>query len=649
MAREDDMINPVRPHNENMRYRPEIDGLRAIAVLSVLFFHAGFSFLPGGYIGVDIFFVISGFLITSIILREKEKEKFSLLRFYERRARRILPALFFMLAATLPLALWLLLPMNLEKFASSLISVILFVSNIYFWKETDYFGQASGQIPLLHTWSLGVEEQYYIFFPLIIMALWRFGYKRVFAAVAGLAALSLVISQWGSTENPDANFYLMPARAWELLIGSLIAFAGNRPATHFSGRKKDILSMLGLVLIIASLTVYTDETPFPSLYALVPTVGAGLVLAFAREGTLCFKILSTKSLVWIGLISYSAYLWHQPLFVFARMYSIDGINDFDYSVLIITSLVCGWFSWRFVENPFRYNGYWTRRRIFAYAGAASFFALCLGSILLLGNGYPQRFPESTRHLLAFRNTVETKAYVNKYHRGNVEGKAFSDKDSRPKILIIGDSYSQDFVNNYNENGYLKKYQVSAFYIPAKCQIYAAKDDVNQFYSAEIRSNCSKRKNVLDIKDRISAANVVILASNWRDWSAERLPETIKAMNLRKDQKLFVIGSKGFAIGNIRQYFGKSREELAAIRIPAAKGKKKVNEILKEEFPSSVYVDQFEAICDADYSCPIFTPEGDLISLDGGHLTKQGAVFVGKALFERTVIGGLEHVKFAKTN
>lgn len=275
-------------------------------------------------------------------------------------------------------------------------------------------------------------------------------------------------------------------------------------------------------------------------------------------------------------------------------------------------------------------------------------AMCLAGILLMGNGYPQRFPESTKHLLAFQDTVATKAYVNEYHRANVEGKEFSNKDHRQKILIIGDSFSQDFVNNYNENDYLKKYQISAFYIPAKCQIYAAKDDVTQFYNAEIRSDCAKRKNVLDIKDRISAANIVILASNWRDWSAERLPETIEAIGLRKDQKLYVLGSKGFVIGNIRQYFGKSREELANIRTPAAKWKKKVNEMLKEELPESVYVDQFKAICGDDYSCPIFTPDGDLISLDGGHLTKEGAAFIGRSLFEKTVLGNLEHTKVAKT-
>lgn len=351
------MLSAPHTHNENMAYRPEIDGLRAIAVMSVLFFHAGFEFLPAGYIGVDIFFVISGFLITSIILREKEKEKFSLVRFYERRARRILPALFFMLVATLPLAWWLLLPAELEKYAQSLISVVLFVSNFYFWLETDYFGQTADQIPLLHTWSLGVEEQYYIFFPLIIMILWRFGYKRVLMAVAAIAFISLALSQWGSSQKPDANFYLVPMRAWELLIGSLIAFSRDKPAILFSKRKQNILSLLGLVLVFISLRFYDKETPFPSVYALVPTIGAGLILAFSREGTVSSKILSAKPLVWIGLISYSTYLWHQPLFVFARAYSVDGIYELGYSVLILCSLVCGWFSWRFIESPFRYKRY----------------------------------------------------------------------------------------------------------------------------------------------------------------------------------------------------------------------------------------------------------------------------------------------------
>ena len=630
-----------------MQYRPEIDGLRAIAVLSVLFFHAGFSFLPGGYIGVDIFFVISGFLITSIILREKEKGKFSLLRFYERRARRILPALFFMLAATLPLALWLILPLGLEQYAQSFLSVIFFASNIFFWKQTDYFGQTSDQIPLLHTWSLGVEEQYYIFFPLIIMALWRFGYKRVFATIAGLSVLSLAASQWGSIEKPAANFYLMPTRAWELLIGSLIAFAGEKPAICVSNKKKNILSMLGLALVLGSLIFYNEATPFPSLYALLPTVGAGLILAFSRKGTLSHKMLSTQPLVWVGLISYSTYLWHQPLFVFARMYSISEINELGYSALIIASLVCGWLSWRFVESPFRYNGYWTRNRIFASTGAASIFAACIGVLLLSGNGYPERFPESTRRLLMYQNTEVISAYVNDHYKNHVKDREFSDKDSRPKLLIIGDSFSQDFVNSYNENGYLKKYQVSGFYIPADCQIYAAKDNSKGFYFAENPSICEKTKNVKDIKDKIADADIVILASNWREWSAERLPETIEVMDLRKNQKIYVLGPKGFTVGNIRKYFGKSREELANMRIPAAKRKRQINELFNEKLPPSVYVDQFKAFCDDDYSCPIFTPEGELISFDGAHLSKQGANLIGKNLFEKTILGDLEHVRLAK--
>lgn len=347
-----------------MIYRREIDGLRAVAVVPVILFHAGLTVFSGGYVGVDVFFVISGYLITSILINELEQGNFSIARFYERRARRILPALFFVMACCIPFAWMWMLPSELKDFSQSLVAVVFFASNILFWREEGYFAPAAELKPLLHTWSLAVEEQYYLLFPVFLLLAWRFGRNRVFWSICVIAAVSLAASEWGWRNKPSANFYLAPTRAWELLIGSMCAF-------WLSGREQrtnDWLSLTGLAMIVFAIFYYDDQTPFPSVYALVPVLGTALIIVFGGTGTWTARLLSTRAFVGIGLISYSAYLWHQPLFAFARIRSIFEPSLYVMSGLAALSLVLAYFSWRYVEKPFR-NGpasiLQTRRAVFA--------------------------------------------------------------------------------------------------------------------------------------------------------------------------------------------------------------------------------------------------------------------------------------------
>jgi peptidoglycan/LPS O-acetylase OafA/YrhL len=332
-----------------MQYRQEIDGLRAVAVIPVVLFHAGFKILSGGYVGVDVFFVISGYLITGIIISELERGDFSILRFYERRARRILPALFFvMLFCTLFAWIWMV-PSQIEDFGRSLVAVSLFASNILFWRESNYFERAAEEKPLLHTWSLAVEEQYYVFFPLFLLLMWRFGRNRVFCMIAAIAVASLLLCEWGWRNSPTANFYLAPTRAWELLAGSLCAFA------QFGKEQKrnDVLAALGLGLIVFAILAFDASTPFPSLYALVPVGGTALIILFGASGTWTARLLSLRPIVGIGLISYSIYLWHQPLFAFARIYIPHKPSQLTMLSLAALSFVLAYFSWQYIEKPFR--------------------------------------------------------------------------------------------------------------------------------------------------------------------------------------------------------------------------------------------------------------------------------------------------------
>ena len=380
-----------RSDRPEMKYRAEIDGLRAIAVLPVILFHAGVGHFSGGFIGVDVFFVISGYLITSLILQDMAVDGFSTIEFYERRARRILPALFFVMLMSLPLACALLAPMDLEEFGGSLIAVSGFVSNIFFWQQSGYFSSAAELKPLLHTWSLAIEEQFYILFPAFLVTAWRFGITVVVWLLVALCFSSLAVTHWTSLAYPSVGFYMLPVRAWELLIGVLLAFY-IREFGHFRGpRWNQWLSVLGLFCIFTSLFYFSEETPHPSLLTVLPTFGTGLLILCAVPGTLAFYLLSLRALVGLGLLSYSAYLWHQPILVFSRHYRLgQGIGDsLTLVFLLVAIFAAAWVSWKYVETPFRNRLVWRRKAIFLSAALGMFAFSGIGLFMVKTNGLEQ--------------------------------------------------------------------------------------------------------------------------------------------------------------------------------------------------------------------------------------------------------------------
>ena len=376
-----------------MNYRREIDGLRAIAVLPVIAFHAGLPPFSGGFIGVDVFFVISGYLITSIILLERDAGTFSLAGFYERRARRILPALFVVMAACLlPAWLWLL-PADLRNFSESLAAVAAFCSNFLFWHEAGYFDSASELKPLLHTWSLAVEEQYYVVFPLLMLLLSRRGTRTTATALAAIGVASLVLAEHAVANAPATAFFLLPARAWELLAGALVALhLAGRVNTDTPAILRESGGITGLLLLLYALCAFDSQTPFPGLHAAVPVAGTALLILCADRTTLAGRLLATQWLVGIGLVSYSAYLWHQPLLAFARHYAggepAAGIR----AGLALASFPLAWLTWRFVETPWRNRRRFSRRQVVL---AALCFTLLFGALGIAGHlldGYAARFP-----------------------------------------------------------------------------------------------------------------------------------------------------------------------------------------------------------------------------------------------------------------
>ena len=343
----------------SLKYRPEIDGLRSIAVLAVILYHAKFMIsgvnpFQGGFVGVDVFFVISGYLITSILLREMGESRFSLRGFYERRARRILPALLVVMLVSVPFAWHLILPEALNEYAGASLSALGFGSNFWFWLEASYAAEPSMLKPLLHTWTLAVEEQFYILFPLILLALMKWKRHYIAGMFVLLLLLSLQVADAAVSSHPDATFYLLHTRMWELLAGALLAKMEVDKGRISHPFLDMVMPALGLFLIMHAIVFFEDTMRHPSFLTVLPVVGTMLLIWFGKQGELVSDILSTRLLVGIGLISYSLYLWHYPIFAFARI-EIGVLTEGVKIACIALSFVMAIASYYLIERPMRFK------------------------------------------------------------------------------------------------------------------------------------------------------------------------------------------------------------------------------------------------------------------------------------------------------
>jgi len=381
-----------------MKYRSEIDGLRAVAVVSVILYHAGFSFFKGGFVGVDIFFVISGYLIASILYKEISTGNFSFLYFYERRIRRIFPALFFVSLICLFFAWFWLAAKEYKRFSESLATINVFSSNILFWSQDGYFSPNTALKPLLHTWSLAVEEQFYIFFPFLL--LWKPVRKYYLSVLSLIFLLSFAWSEYSFMLYPKANFYLLPARAWELLAGAILALVLPRLQVK-KGLVYQVLALLGFMMIIYSIVALSKIDLMPNKLSLLPVMGAVFIIAFANKTTVIGKILGSKPIASIGLISYSAYLWHQPLFAFARVRILGTVSTDIYLILIGATFALAYLTWRFIESPFRKKNRFSRRQVFIGGIVGASFFIIFGLVGIFSKGLPGRFSGDAAYYASF--------------------------------------------------------------------------------------------------------------------------------------------------------------------------------------------------------------------------------------------------------
>lgn len=423
-------------------YRREIDGLRALAVIPVVLYHAGFPAFGGGFVGVDVFFVISGYLITGLIRARIEAGEFTLVDFYERRFRRILPALCLVILAGLPAAWFWLFPRERQDFARSIVAVALFGSNIFFNDAIGYFAPNIEMWPLIHTWSLSVEEQFYFIYPLILWATRSWRARNVLALVVVITALSLALAQWMSNVDPQADFYLLPTRVWELGIGALIALSPSmvsRPTANIRAG----LACAGLALLMASFLFISRALPLPSLLSLGPVGGAALLIAFATPANVVGRLLGSAPMVGVGLISYSAYLWHQPLFAFARYRFDVRPASLTMALLGVAAFALAFVSWRFVERPFRDRRLFSRTAIFTSALVVLVGLIVIGRVIVLHHGYPARMPAivGDRDVGVYRDHCLDIADLSPASLAGLEACHLGVRGAKPDFLLVGDSHA----------------------------------------------------------------------------------------------------------------------------------------------------------------------------------------------------------------
>ncbi len=429
-----------------MKYRPEIDGLRAVAVIAVILYHAKFIFrdiyiFEGGFIGVDVFFVISGYLITSIILREHKDKKFSLVNFYERRVRRILPALFTVMLATIPFAWTYMLPKAMKEYAGSILSALLFSSNIWFWQEDSYTAEPSALKPLLHTWSLSIEEQFYVLYPVTLLLLLKYFKGHITLVLAIVFGCSLLAAHFVSFQYAGANFYLLPTRAWELLAGGILAkLEFDRGRRAEPSTLTAVMPGLGMFMLCGAFFFFNDGMYHPSLTTALPVLGTMLLIWFCTAGELVTKLLSARPFVAVGLVSYSFYLWHFPIFAFSRIKGDP--SDFDMLTYIAASFALAVATYFLIERPFRNKEKVTRKPLVIVLATAAAALIIWAYSICITDGFKEMMPPIIEETLSETPWFDLTDNEGEYCYGTYKKSDFcaeTRSENTQTILLIGDS------------------------------------------------------------------------------------------------------------------------------------------------------------------------------------------------------------------
>jgi peptidoglycan/LPS O-acetylase OafA/YrhL len=653
-----------RNNAHNPAYRPEIDGLRTIAVMAVMLYHAEFTagrdnLFPGGFLGVDVFFAISGFLITTLLLSEiHETGRISLSRFYERRARRLLPALLVVMLASIPFAWRYLVPEQLIEYAKSLVSTLLFGSN-FFWdyRLQQYDAESALQKPFLHTWSLAVEEQYYIVFPLLLLALLRWRQQFLLAALLLGFVLSLLFAQYMTTVDPWFSFYMLPTRFWELLAGGLLAVFCHRYSWRtVGGLAGRAMPVAGLALILFSIAFYSFDRNHPGIATLPPVLGTLLIIGFANGSDPVTKFLSHKLMVAIGLVSYSLYLWHYPVFAFGRLIDSPPSNA-NKALWFTLTFLLSILTYFALEKPFRRKDKYSRTAVIRLFCTAALVILAVSSYAIAGGGLRERFAETIARYgeNEFDNSIlrnQSWSTLAKMARraGYAQSQCCSPSEfeksvlwfsgNKTRVLVIGDSHSKDLFNAFYLNrkrfkGYeFARYQIYTDASPAEIEDLLASPNfrgadivlISGLYGDPHRTgNESVQVNALPgFIDAIRAeGKKVILASVAPSFEGASRPKTLY-------DKMFDAHPEGENIDSFNnavntRYFEMRRKDLD-------RKNSSLEKIAREK--GIEYMNKLDAVCDSDRRlCYGVTPKGLKSFYDDGHWTIAGAKFFGKRMYK----------------
>jgi peptidoglycan/LPS O-acetylase OafA/YrhL len=613
------------------RYRPDIDGLRAIAVMLVVSFHAFPEAMPGGFIGVDIFFVISGFLITGIIVRELDQQRFSLVAFYNRRIRRIFPALIVVLVVTLVLGWLWMLPAAYAQLSGDVFASAAFFANIALLLQSGYFDIESGKKPLLHLWSLGIEEQFYLFWPLILMLVARLRLNMLAAAsVIGLLSFILNVALIGS--NPVATFYLPFTRAWELLAGAALACSWSQVSQE--SRASNQRAAAGILMVAVAAIVLDTRRAFPGWWAVLPVAGSALLLS-APAAWGCRHLLASRPMVRIGLISYPLYLWHWPLLVFFAIIKFAPLTLLERGLIVGLSFVLAWLTYRFVEIPFRFG----RPSPLRIAGlcAAMVLVAAAGGIVVEGRGFDFRLPAEIRAM----TDVPEQTSQWRVHECMLDlshEMSFADtcaeRDRRPLVLVWGDSTAGALVPGLRRAQQTHDFGLAQF-TSSSC-IPALNTDVAG------TPNCRAINDKILALARELKPDIVLLHGTW-DRYLDGVAATVAALKKETNARVVVLGSvpwwKRGLPNEVLRYF-MLHHRLIPERSSRAAADGSAAALRDRLVPlGAEFISVWDVMCNADGCLTrIGDTAGDLSASDQVHLTEKGSVFLIQSIIDEVLRG-----------
>jgi peptidoglycan/LPS O-acetylase OafA/YrhL len=619
-------------------YRPDIDGLRALAVLAVIAFHGFPEYFASGFVGVDVFFVISGFLISGIILDETRVGIFSLQRFYARRVRRIFPALLLVLVVSLLAGWWLLLPADLVRLGKQLAASAAFVSNFYLWFQSGYFSPDARTFPLLHLWSLGVEEQFYIVWPLIIVGLQRRPNWTISAIVLiGISSFCLNVAL---IDNHEADFYSPVTRAWELMLGASLAWLRRRDdKAPPSKRSADIATIAGLLLISGSASLFDQQSSYPGWLALVPTTGTSLILWSGASSRVASSILSARAVVFVGLISYPLYLWHWPLLVFSEAFKFAPLTQLERGLVVAASFILAWLTYELVESKFRAGG--VNRAKIATLGGGMIFVAVAGFAIVEGQGFETRFPKEVREL------AEVRGYPASWriHECLIDPKKETTfakscmEEARPLLFVWGDSTATALMPGLRQLQHERNFGLAQFNA----------NSCGPWLTVNVPGNPNCRginDEVLGIVSRARPDVVVLHArGSTQPEDIAGLKETILALHALSIPHIIVLGPvpvwKRGLPNEVLRYF-----VIHHALIPARSSQRVYQSWDDAEMRAAIvklgaeYISAWDVMCNAD-GCLTRLGEGpdDIVASDQHHLTESGSTFLVQSIEDKILPEG----------